>query len=344
MVTRFRLFDPSRVAVGEERFRVALPSRMIDKLEVRVPAQIQYCREFQELYTEVRRGAKDPFKPSRHYLAVGDLRPYGYEAILHAHCVHGEGNHKLELIDTGRVGYSAMVSEVERVFDVNPRGLNIMRLDVAADIRSVPVSWFLEHLRARYKRWVADVGKIEVSRMGTLEIETFYLGKRPNCFRVYNKIAELKHQYARLKSDEGAPKPPFQEVYGYPATGLVLTRVERQIGGGRVPEGVATVGQLRCLAEYDPFSHLEILAGAARRPNPDDHDPSVYFMGRGLECAIQERGGLQRARGWLNRYTGGNAARLLKTYGAFLPASEFSLSVADIRESYQESVRRQLAA
>lgn len=309
-----------------------------------MPARTQYRPEFQKLYSEIRRGGKDPFKASRHYYAVGDLRPHGFDAILHAHCVHGDGNHKLELIDTGKLGYSAMVSEVERVFDVDPRRLDVTRIDLAADVGDVPVSWFLDHLRARYKRWVADIDKVELSRMGMVDIETFYLGKRPNCFRVYNKIAELKHQYDRLKSDDGVPKPSFQEIYGYPAAGLVLTRVERQIGGGRVPEVIGTVGRLPCLTDFDPFDHLEILAGATRRPNPDDYDPSAYLMGRGLECTIQERGGLQRARGWLNRYTGGNAARLLKTYAPFLPGSDISLSVIDIREAYQQTVRKQLAA
>ena len=28
--------------------------------------------------------------------------------------------------------------------------------------------------------------------MGQRDLETLYLGKRPNCYRIYNKIAELK--------------------------------------------------------------------------------------------------------------------------------------------------------
>ena len=66
-----------------------------------------------------------------------------------------------------------------------------------------------------------------------MAVETVYFGKRPNCYRIYDKIAEFRYQFARLKPDEGLEKPPFEELYGYPETGVILTRVERQIGGGR---------------------------------------------------------------------------------------------------------------
>ena len=317
---------------------------MIDKLEVRVPAQTEYSSDFQKLYSTVRQSKRDPFVRSSHYLAVGDLRPFGYEAILHAHCVHGLGNHKLELIDTGRATLPEMIREIERVFAVDSRCLEISRIDLAADIFDVPVAWFLEHLRAKWKRFTADLGKVEYSRMGKLGVETFYLGKRPNCYRIYNKIAELRYQYSRLKVADDQPKLSFEALYGLPESGRVLTRVERQFGAGRLPAKIGTVGKLPGLFDFNPFDNLEVLSGAARTPNIDDYDLSTYLQGRGLESVLNELGGLHRGRAWLNKHSGGNAARLLRKLAPFLPTSEHPVTVERIHVAYRESVMRQLAA
>ncbi len=317
---------------------------MIDKLEVRVPRLTQYSSDFQKLYSDVRRSRKDPFVRSRHYLAVADLRPFGYKAILHTYCVHGAGDHKLELIDTGRATLAEMIREIENVFDVNGRRLEISRIDLAADVSGVPVEWFLEHLRAKWKRFTADIGKVEYSRMGKLAVETFYLGKRPNCYRIYNKIAELHYQYGRLKVGDGELKPAFEALFGLPEKGLVLTRVERQIAGGRLPNEIGMVGKLRGLADFNPFENLEVLAGTAGAPNVEDYGLSAYLQGRGLECMVNELGGIHRTRAWLNKHSGGNAARILGNLAGFLPASEYPVTVESIHQTYRDSVRRQIAA
>jgi hypothetical protein len=253
-------------------------------------------------------------------------------------------NHKLELIDTGRVTLAEIIREIERVFDVDSRRLEISRIDLAADVFGVPVVWFMEHLRAKWKRFTADIGKVEYSRMGKLAVETFYLGKRPNCYRIYNKIAELHYQYSRLKVTEGEPKPSFESLYGLPENGLVLTRVERQIGGGRLPTEIGTVGKLRRLTDFSPFDKLEVLAGAASTPNIDNYELSTYLQGRGLECVVNELGGMHRTRAWLNKHSAGNAARILANLAAFLPATEHAVTVDRIHRLYRDSVQRQMAA
>lgn len=307
-----------------------------------MPARTPYSKGFGELYSEVRRGKNDPFKPSRYYLAVGDLRPFGYEAILHAHCVYADGNFKLELIDTGKSTLANLVREIERVFEVDGRRLEISRLDLAADIRGVPVSWFMDHVRAKHKRWAADIGTY--SRMGMNAVETLYFGKRPNLYRIYDKIAEFRNQYARLKPDGDLQKPSFEELYDYPETGVILTRVERQIGGGRLPPTIGTVGKLRSLPDFCPFDKLEILAGASEIPNADHYDLSTYLQGVGLQSMVAKLGGIQRTIRWINRHSPGNAARLLKRYAVFLPASEYPVTVERIHQAYRESVQRQMAA
>ncbi len=316
---------------------------MIDKVDLRVPVRAPYTREFATFRREIQGTERDPFRASCHYVGVADLRDFGYPAIHHSTCLHGrEGTHKLELVDTGIMSLARMQHEAERIFDVDARRLGVMRLDLAADVLGVPVSWFSDHVRAVWKRWVADVGQVEVARMGKGEIQTIYFGKRLNCFRIYNKIAEWRHQYARLKRGTDAGYPSFKEVFRYPETGVVLTRVERQMGGGRIPERVSTFGKLRTLADFNPFDRLQFLGTGEPEPRIEDYGFEKYAIGMFLRDRAQSLGG-HRLRSWLNRNANRNAGRILHTYHDFLPAEE-GITPEQLLETYQQSVARQLAA
>jgi len=227
---------------------------------------------------------------------TGDLRLYGYDVILHLCCVHAgasakgklttdqerrqmraEGNHKLELLDTGKRGFSFLLGECERIFDVDPLSLGVMRVDCAADVPGVGVPWFHQRARVRWKQFCNELGEIclegpgasaslSYSQMGKREVQTLYFGKRPNCYRIYDKVAEWRVEYRRLRGTTNATLSkrmlnagataediewrfkseglnpdaddcvrPFGELYGIPETGYTLTRCERQIGGGEVP-------------------------------------------------------------------------------------------------------------
>ncbi len=50
------------------------------------------------------------------------------------------------------MSYAAMLGEVERVYRVDARGLEGMRIDLCAGVESVPVPWFHQHLRVKWKR------------------------------------------------------------------------------------------------------------------------------------------------------------------------------------------------
>lgn len=109
--------------------------------------------------------------------------------------------------------FQELLYEIESVFQVYPSTLGIMRLDLAVDVIGVPVSLFQDCLRAAYKRMVSDFENAEqFVRMGQRDVETIYLGKRPNCFRIYNKIAEFKTQYAKLQK-QLPEAPEFQDLY-----------------------------------------------------------------------------------------------------------------------------------
>jgi hypothetical protein len=258
---------------------VCRDTNVLDKLEIRVPRAAQFRSEFGEMYSELAADPKGPFgKRGRHYALTGDLRMYGHDVILHLHCMHGEGNHKVELLDTGKRGFSFLVGEVERIFEIDPLKCGVMRVDCAADIQGVGVPWFHQRARVRWKQFANEMGELILERpsasaslaysqMGKREIQTLYFGKRPNCYRIYDKVAEWRSEYRRtcgkrdlaalvkrmieagatqedidwrLRSEGFNPDadncvPAFQEVYGVPESGYTLTRCERQIGGGEVP-------------------------------------------------------------------------------------------------------------
>ncbi len=322
---------------------------MIDKVEVRIPAQAPFSKEFGSLYCAIRNDPKvDPFRSSRHYLYAGDLRAFGHEAILHMSCVRDkQGNHKIELLDTGTKSYGEMREEIERIFRLDARRLPLMRVDLAADVRGVPVSWFVRHVRARWKQWVCDIGQVdcetsEFARMGRREVQTFYLGKRPNVFRIYDKLAEYHHQYAQLtrRASDAAEVPSFEEAYGFPESGVTLTRVERQMGGGRVPTQIDSFGKLKASAAFNPFDRLDFLAAGVREPRIEEFGEMDYLAGIGLRHLAEDIG-VHRVRALLNGQ--GHAARIFEKLRDFLPA-EGGITAERVYAIYQESTARQLAA
>jgi hypothetical protein len=334
---------------------------VIDKVELRVPGFTPYSSGFSKLYQEIRNDPRGPFRASAHYLAVADLRPYGYCALLHTHNLHGaDGSHKLELLETGKLAYSQIRKEVERIFDTPPGPLVVTRVDCAADVVGVPVRWFEQQMLVQYKHFTCDIGRIaadlEISGMGKSGMETFYFGKRPNVVRVYNKIEERRQQYIRLKKRAfreakkqamGGPVlfffPTFEEFCGYPEKGLILTRCERQIAGGRVPEVIATFARLRTAADFDPFERLIFLDGGKPKPNPDDYKLDIYAKGMFIRRLIEDEG-IHRAKQFLNRHSKRNASRMLRQYKEFLPDDATRITHKELLEKYRQSVTTQLAA
>jgi hypothetical protein len=157
--------------------------------------------------------------------------------------------------------------------------------------------------------------------MGRKVVQTFYLGKRPNCFRIYDKLAEYHHQYAQLtrRASDAAELPSFEQAYGYPESGVTLTRVERQIGGGRIPAQIDTFGKLKTSLQFNPFARLDFFAAAVQEPRIEDHGLTKYAVGMWLRDRADDIG-LHRRRALVNQHSGGHAGRLFEEYRDFLPA------------------------
>lgn len=58
----------------------------------------------------------------------------------------------------------------------------------------------------------------------------------------------------------------FEDCLDPPDT--IRSRVERQSGGGKVPEQLATFGQLYNAAEFNPFENLEVVPHTFPFPDP----------------------------------------------------------------------------
>lgn len=121
---------------------------MIDKVDLRVPAMTRYGPAMAETGAELRCGPVPPFRATRFYECVGDLRQtHGIDAVVHLGYKWGPRTHKLEIIDAGKKTLAEMEAIFRQVFDIDPTPLSLMRVDLAADALGVPVSWFRNNSR-----------------------------------------------------------------------------------------------------------------------------------------------------------------------------------------------------
>jgi hypothetical protein len=213
-----------------------------------------FSRDFDR---ELRHSSGDFIRRTKYYGRVEDLRHLGRSSILHFDC-RWSGKHKLEIVGTGMMTVHEIASEINNVFDVDPRSAEIMRIDLAVDVRDYPVEWFRRRARVSHKRYSSEYG-LFVSEHA--QVQTLNFGKRPNMFRIYDKTEEQRIEYRRLNRRRNAEERllTFEERYGH-SEDEVLTRVERQYGAGRVPKQIATLRRLQENAlRFNPFESLQFL-------------------------------------------------------------------------------------
>jgi hypothetical protein len=320
---------------------------MIDKLEIRIPYDTPLGPDLDRIKHDLRRGFPTAgFHPTPHYGLSGDLRPFGIPAIAHLGCKHGERpDHKLELLDTGSQTLADMLGTAERVFRFDPLSAEVMRIDLAADVPNVPVSFFESTVYARYKRSACDIGTMQRMRLGSAEVETVYVGRKPNCIRIYNKPAECMVQYQKLQRQlrNRVCALPFERIFGFPPDS-VLTRVERQIAGSRVPMQLATVADVqRNAVGFNPFANLQLHARVTTLPKPDEYGLAAWLQGMKLR-ELRTQYGMHRLRKFINKYSKGNAARVCEQFAPFFVVdSESAITSERLYAIYQESIQKQLA-
>lgn len=289
---------------------------MIDKIEAMI-----------ERGTHLRGGLEDltkisPYdptntfmRPSKFYWAVADLRSMGYPVMLHLQQKR-YGTHKVEMLETGKRGMAELHAVLESIVDADPDDCRLGRVDLAADVPGVSVSWFRNHSYVQYKQFICAHWKHideENSEMGKKLYHGLYFGKRPSCIRVYNKVEErISHfelwkrrelRFARKGWKEQVQKegvdtvgPLLLPVFPSTADWLkgqlsdmtispvgsfpVLTRVENQYGG-RVPGTLHNFGELKKnVLDFNPFDRMKLLTGKVVPPSLFDCDERKRYRFR----------------------------------------------------------------
>jgi hypothetical protein len=230
--------------------------------------------------------------------------------------------------------------------DANPAQMGIMRIDLTADVKDITVPWCKPRIRFKYKRIQKEYGELKYGTIGRGEVETIWAGCRPNVFRIYNKVAESKVQFRRmqLRAGKNGEQPDFEREFGFKKTDI-LTRIERQCGGNRIPPQLETFGDLHNAPDFNPFDVLEIVSsGHPNLPTPGECEGLEYYTGIGMHIEAQ-RLGMQQFRKSLNQQSKGNAARTIERYRRFFAdKSETPITEEQIYGIYRDSVQKQLAA
>jgi hypothetical protein len=290
---------------------------MIDKIE----AMIEQGTDFRGSLNELKRGS--PYeaydrvlRPSKFYKAVADLRPLGFDAMIHIEQKR-YGSHKVELFETGKKGMTEIQDTLGRIVDCDPGACRLGRIDLAVDVRDVGLSWFREHAYVQYKQFICAHAKMvedEASEMGKKVYQTLYFGKKPSCVRIYDKVAERvahcelwKRRQIRTAVKEHLPVPEFIDVQDWLAVELpevkseepalaqpdlipgtspaqqnilhfpIVTRVENQFGG-RVPEQLHTMSEMRNnVLDFNPFARMKLVRGTVIPPGCFDKDAAGEY-------------------------------------------------------------------
>jgi hypothetical protein len=142
---------------------------------------------------------------------------------------------------------------------------------------------------------------------------------------------------------------PMAKVLEMPALPKVFTRVERQMGAGRVPEQLNSFERIfsREAVEFNPFERLQFSSfDADTKINPDDYSIVELAAGMMFRQWLETGMSYQQLYALWNKKR--NAKRYSKKFAPFIaaanPSKVESISSAELYEQYRESLTRQLAA
>lgn len=310
----------------------------IDFLEVKAPGPFT-----DNVYDALWSAKKTGGQKQQGYELMVDLEPYGILAMLHYGNIFTQ-QHKLQVKAVGEKGLSEIVDIIGCVFHGDLAEVTVMRLDAKVDV-DYPVQYFKEHARVPYKRNTGEWGCLKHKESNLKRVETLEIGKRPNLWRFYDKLAERHHDYKvycnRMKK-QGKEPETFENKYGHPKSGFVLTRVERQFGGGRVPELVGTIEKLIANAEqFKPFEGIEFLKAVKKAAISESVSLRQRIVGEFLHEKNQAWG-RQILESWVRKHGGSNATRFLKAFNGYMSVSP--LEPPDLNGLFHKEFMKQVKA
>jgi hypothetical protein len=236
----------------------------------------------------------------------------------------------------GAMSLSAIASEIQQVFDVDPMRLEIMRIDLAVDVPTYSVQWFRQHARVSQARYTRQFERTVFERKN---VETLYFGQRPHIIRIYNKCALRRVEFNRLVRHRttGDTIPTFEERYGH-SHDDIITRVEHQYGVGRVPKTIGTIGRLRENAvEFNPFAKLEFSPIAISEDSLNKISGNFFLKAQGF-IRLVERHGFHEAKRTLDTKSHRNTSRFLTELARVIGTDETS-EAPDLFSIYKEAIR-----
>ena len=308
----------------------------LDKLSLRIATEIRPTPAFYALYeSKLRnRGQSD-----RYYSEVHDLRGYDLPVRLHAYSKFDIHRHtKLEFVGVSSLTGADLTHVVRRMYDTDPRLLQLMHLDMYADISDVHVEWFRKHATVKHKRSGRNIGTRfdwKVSSSGL----TLHFGTAPNGYRIYDKLGELRKRFDSETRRTGEISALAAWFGRDPPK--VLTRVERQMNGRKIPQRFSTLGGLLASAvDFDPFENLVLRPGGIAEPSAEDYAVMTFLAGTGLRLLIETRG-LAEVKTLLNQRSTGNASRILRKLKDFIPHEGESTDVPNLTKIFQDGIRKQ---
>lgn len=311
---------------------------MIDKLDLLVKTERDLRPEFWSLL----RGCGRVRRPREVlYLRTYDLRELDVGLLVHLGRTETGPIIKLEATDVGRLTVGQVVTDFTRVLRDDPMDRSLTRVDLAADVPDVPVQWFRDNARVRYKRVVTEFGeRSSWGRFRSSSTEGLHYGRRPNLYRVYDRVAASRQEYRReMRSISVEQRPTFSETYGFDVDD-VITRVERQLGGQPLRTQFPSFGALiENALKYDPFSRMDFSINALKESHWETLTPSQRLKVAGALYFLHGRS-WHELRAWLDRGNR-NGARQLDKLRGLLGAGD-TLVPPDLRQLYRQSVARQL--
>lgn len=311
----------------------------IDSLAIQLPTYTFYHPEFEEKC----RQAGFRSSPKSHYYHFADLRGVGVPVTFYRN-QHSSHTHKIELHGVGHMSAIQICGLLKDIVMEDPLEFKVMRVDLAADVPGVPVTWFRTHVSAKYKRHHPVYGRQQIAKIAdssrtypSFEYETLSHGKK-NRFQIYDKVEELEE----LVRTGNISDADARLLDLYRASARCWTRVERECVG-RVPEQLTTLGKLFSQAlNFNPFDSIDILPGDSPLPREEDYSWGHFLTGYAVRKYIEDNG-IQKFRTSANR-KGGHAKQYLENFKEFLPENPEGFQPPDLLELYKAGVMRQFGA
>lgn len=245
---------------------------MVDKLDLEVPRRMPFTKAFKKAWEDPANDKLFKKTGAGLYLVTGDLRGVGIPAILQLqHKHHDKLGPKLQIIGAGEMNFSDWVNVHDEIFAGECYDDAILRTDLVADVRGVPVSSFGKAMWCKYKHTnQQEYGEFQHLTTGhnRFAAQTLYYGRKPKQIRFYNKTLHRKQvllpQIHKQQRRRDEPLSTFEQIWGYDPA-VVVTRAERQMGDRETASawGVATFGQLPDLVKRDPWERLHFAEDAA---------------------------------------------------------------------------------